>query len=154
MARLLGRYEYQIDAKGRVSFPSAFRRALGAQQEESPGSPRSFSALVLLQWRETHLDLLPASTWETIEQRLMEHRRARGDAGAYLRRITARASEVDPDDHGRIRIPSWLREGAGLDSAALFIGAVDRIEVWNPERFADEAAAQPSDDDFAPRIFG
>lgn len=153
MARLLGRYEYQIDAKGRVSFPSAFRRALGASREQDLDE-RPSSALVLLQWRETHLDLLPDATWENIQKRLMEHRRARGDAGAYLRRITARAIEVEPDDHGRIRIPPWLREDAGLDGSALFIGAIDRIEVWNPERFASEVAAQPSDDEFAPRIFG
>ena len=154
MARLLGQYECQIDAKGRVSFPSAFRRALAAAHCGASGSAGRSSALVLLQWRPTHLDLFPEETWQQIEGRLKEHRRVKEDAGAYMRRITSQAAEVDPDDHGRIRIPPWLRERAGLAGSALFIGAVDRIEIWSPERFAAEMDAEVADDDFAPRIFG
>lgn len=158
MAKLLGRCECQIDPKGRVSFPSAFRRAVGgagAPAGESPSAGETPSAaLVLLQWQETHLDLLPQATWEAIERKLVEHRRASADGGAYLRGIAAQAVEVEPDDHGRIRIPPWLREQAGLESSALFVGAVDRIEVWNPERFAVAMRGRPADADFAARIFG
>ncbi len=158
MAKLLGRYECQIDAKGRVSFPSAFRRALGAggaSVEASSGDARAeaSASLVLLQWQATHLDLLPAATWQSVERKLVEHRRASGDGGAYLRRITAQATEVEPDDHGRIRIPPWLREQAGLEGSALFVGTVDRIEIWSPERFATAMDEWASDADFAPRIF-
>ena len=142
MSGFLGRHEFQIDGKGRVSFPSPFRRVVS-------GGP-----LVLLQWQITHLDLFPPETWAEIQKNLLAHRRARKDGGAYIRRITSSAVEVEPDTHGRIRIPPWLRERVGLEGTALFIGALDRIEVWNPARFEEQLAREAEDDGFAAQIFG
>lgn len=143
MSGLLGRHEYQIDAKGRVSLPSVFRRAVS----EKP--------LVLLQWQEGHLDLFPEETWSEIRKNLLSHRKGQRDGGAYLRRITSSAVEVEPDTHGRIRIPLWLLERAGLGGTVLFVGALDRIELWNPARF-DEHLREPDaeEDRFAAQIFG
>lgn len=142
MHGFLGRHEYQIDEKGRVSFPSPFRRVVS-------GAP-----LVLLQWQSTHLDLFPSETWVEIQKNLLAHRRAQGDGGAYVRRITASAVEVEPDAHGRIRIPPWLRERIELDDTVLFIGALDRIELWNPSSFDEKLAQDVDDDGFAAQIFG
>ena len=142
MHGFLGRHEYQIDEKGRVSFPSPFRRVVS-------GGP-----LVLLQWQSSHLDLFPSETWAEIQRNLLAHRRAQRDGGAYVRRITASAVEVEPDAHGRIRIPPWLRERIGLDGAVLFIGALDRIELWNPSSFDEQLADDVDDDGFAAQIFG
>jgi len=142
MHGFLGRHEYQIDEKGRVSFPSPFRRVVS-------GGP-----LVLLQWQSSHLDLFPSETWAEIQKNLLAHRRAQRDGGAYLRRITASAVEVEPDAHGRIRIPPWLRERIGLDETVLFIGALDRIELWNPSSFDEQLAQDVDDDGFAAQIFG
>ena len=143
MHGLLGRHQCQIDAKGRVSLPSAFRRAV---------SP---DPLVLLQWQPTHLTLFPRETWEKIRERLLADRKASGDGGVKVRRYTRTAMDVAPDTHGRIRIPEWLRQRVGIDGAILFLGALDRIEVWDPQRFAeDEAATEEEEDKFAAKIFG
>lgn len=142
MLGLLGRHEFRIDEKGRVSFPSAFRRAV------SPGP------LVLLQWQETHLDLFPAETWDRIRQNLLDHRKRQQDGGVYLRRITSSAAEVEPDSAGRILIPGWLREGAALGPRVLFVGAVDRVELWNPTGFEEQVVREVPDDGFAAQIFG
>lgn len=142
MPGLLGRHDFQIDAKGRVSFPAAFRRSVS-------GNP-----MVLLQWQKTHLNLFPDETWAGIQQNLLDHRKARRDGGAYLRRITANAVEVEPDSAGRIRIPAWHRAQAGLEGEVVFVGAVDRIELWNPARFEEQlASADAADDDFVAQIF-
>lgn len=143
MSGLLGRHEFQIDAKGRVSLPSAFRRVVSA------------NPLVLLQWQATHLDIFPRETWAEIRGNLLAHRKARKDGGAYLRRITASAVEIEPDAHGRIRIPGWLLDQAGLEDTVLFVGALDRIELWHPERFETHLREREGDDDgFAAQIFG
>lgn len=142
MSGLLGRHEFQIDAKGRVSLPSAFRRAVSA------------NPLVLLQWQPTHLDLLPWETWTGIRKNLLDHRKARGDGGAYLRSVTSSAVEIEPDAQGRIRIPAWLREQAGLEDTVLFVGALDRIELWRPGRFETQLCEREGEDDeFAAQIF-
>lgn len=127
MAGFLGQYEYQLDAKGRISLPAEYRR--------KAGDP----TFVLLQWEPTHLTLFPESTWSGVQERLLELRRSRSAVARHLRRITARAVEVEPDKQGRILIPAWLKEAAGLDGSALLIGALDRIELWNPERFRQVA---------------
>ena len=143
MLGLLGRYEFQLDAKGRVSLPSAFRRAVTSEY------------FVLLRWQDTHLDLYPEATWQQVQNRLLDHRRGQGDGGAYLRRVTANAVEVELDNQGRIRVPSWLGDEVGLSGKIMLIGAVDRVELWNPDRFHKEMKKVDSGPDpFAAQIFG
>ena len=115
--RLLGNYTFQIDAKGRVSLPSAYRRVLSADQ------------LVLL-LRPTHLDLYPKETWATVYKRLLKQ----DDSGMLVRSVTFNAAEVDPDAHGRIRVPAGLLKKAGLKGTVVFLGALDRVELWDPAR--------------------
>ena len=143
MPGYLGRHEFQIDAKGRVSLPSAFRR--GASVEP----------FVLLQWQPTHLDLYPQETWAGVQEKLLDFRRAQPEGGAYFRDLMASAVEVEPDKQHRIRIPTRLQAMAGLDGTVLLIGAIDRIELWSPDRFKQEVEqAAPEFEKFAPQIFG
>jgi MraZ protein len=124
VASFLGRYEYQLDPKGRVSLPADFRR-------EADGA-----RFVLLQWEPTHLTLFPSEVWETVQERILGLRRSRPQAANHLRRITSQAVHVDPDKQGRILIPSWLKEAVGLEGGVLVTGNVDRVEIWDPDVFA------------------
>ncbi len=135
MASFLGRYEYQLDPKGRVSLPADFRK-------ESEGS-----RFVLLQWEATHLTLLPLDVWEEVQARILELRRTRPAMLNRLRRITSRAIHVDPDKQGRILIPSGLKDAVGLDGTVVVTGNVDRIEIWDPEMFRATVETIPQDDD-------
>jgi MraZ protein len=143
VSNFLGRFEYQLDDKGRVSLPAAFRR--GAED----------GRFVLLQWEEPYLTLYPEAAWLQVQERLLQFRRSQKDGGAHVRRITSSAVEIMPDKQGRILIPSWLQQAAGLDGTVLMIGAIDRIEIWNPGIFAG-AVPDSSDgfEHFAPQIFG
>ena len=59
---------------------------------------------------------------------------AQGGESRNLMRLWAQASEeVEIDRQGRMMIPSRLREFAGLSGAVSVNGAVDRVELWNPE---------------------
>lgn len=132
MTGFLGRYEYQVDPKGRVSLPAEFRR-------QADGS-----RFVLLQWEATHLTLFPEEIWAEVQARIVELRRSRPQAANHLRRITSRAVNVEPDKQGRILVPSWLKEAVGLEGTVLLTGNVDRIEVWDPKTF--EAVTEGPDD--------
>ena len=59
-----------------------------------------------------------------------------------------------PDSQGRILIPARLKDSAQLESQALLVGAIDRIEVWNPTLF-ENAVAQDVEQfsQYAPKIF-
>jgi MraZ protein len=41
------------------------------------------------------------------------------------------------DSQGRITIPSWLLKKAGLHDSVLVIGAVDRVNLWCPDNYAE-----------------
>jgi MraZ protein len=123
VASFLGRYDYQLDPKGRVSLPADFRK-------EADGS-----RFVLLQWEPTHLTLFPEPVWEGVQARILELRRTQPALLNRLRRVTSRAAHVDPDKQGRILIPAGLKEAVGLDGSVVVAGNVDRIEIWNPATF-------------------
>jgi MraZ protein len=125
VAGFLGQYEFQLDQKGRVSLPAEYRRKADG------------SRFVLLQWERTHLTLFPEKVWEGRMAELLTLRREKPELARVLREVTSRAVEVAPDSQGRMLIPAWLKEKAGLDSAVLLIGALDRIELWNPEVFRE-----------------
>lgn len=127
-----------MDAKGRVSLPSAFRRGDDGDR------------FVLLQWEPAYLTLFPDERWQEIQTRLLEFRRSqRGAAWHQVREMVARAVEVSPDKQGRILVPAWLQEGAGLQGGVLVNGNLDRIELWDPETYRSTVQAAASGDDLA-----
>lgn len=135
MQRFVGQYEHQMDEKGRVSLPSAYRRGSEADR------------FVLLQWEPLYLTLFPDEVWQDIQARLLDFRRTnRGAAWHHVREMIARAVEVSPDKQGRILVPAWLQEGAGLGGAVLVNGNLDRIELWNPDTYRSTVEQAAGDD--------
>lgn len=51
------------------------------------------------------------------------------------RRILGLATEVDLDENGRFVVPPVLRTLAGLQRDVVVISMVDRLELWDAERF-------------------
>ncbi len=143
MSGFLGRYEYQMDEKGRVSLPAAFRKEVDGTR------------FVLLQWEKPYLTLFPEEAWRGVQERLLEFRRNDADAWNHVREITSNAVEVEPDKQGRILVPSWLQEAAGLGGTILLNGNLDRVEIWDPATY-EEATRAPSEEfrRFAHQIFG
>lgn len=131
-----------MDEKGRVSLPAAFRREAPDQR------------FVLLQAYPPALALYPEAEWCGVEDRLRELVRHQPEARLWVLSVMANAVEVVPDSQGRILIPARLKEAAGLDGQVLLVGAIDKIEIWNPEQF--EAAIREGAsrfEQFAPQIF-
>jgi len=139
----LGRYDYQMDEKGRVSLPAAFRR-------EAEGD-----RFILVQWEKPYLTLFPEQVWKGVQDRLLEFRRKEPAAGSYIREITANAVEVSPDKQGRILIPAWLQEAASLKGTVVLSGVIDRVEVWDPEEFQKALQEKAEESQrFRHQIFG
>jgi MraZ protein len=139
----LGSYRHQIDEKGRLSLPAPFRR----DADERP--------LVLVQVQPEALTLYPESTWQGVEERLLELLRRQPEARPHVLGITAAAAEVAPDKQGRILVPQRLLAAAGLGDAALLIGVIDRIEIWDPTRFEAAVGSRSAEfDRFTAQIFG
>ena len=143
MTGFLGSYQHQIDEKGRLSLPASFRRDGG----EEP--------MVLVHAFPDALTLYPRATWMEVEARLREMLRLNPQARPYVLRVTANAAEVVPDKQGRILVPARLQEAVGIHGPTLVVGAIDRIELWDPARFtAATEAPVPDAARFMHQIFG
>lgn len=143
MSGLLGSYLHQIDEKGRVSLPAAFRREGGDRP------------MVLVQVHADALTLYPAEAWEEVESRLRELMRLQPGSRSWVLGVTANAAEVVPDKQGRILVPQRLISAVGLDGSALLVGVIDRVEIWNPERFESAVGTEAPDfERFTHQVFG
>jgi len=140
--KFLGSYQYQLDDKGRVSLPAAFRREAADQ------------SFVLIQAYPPALSLYPEGEWLQVEERMRDLLKHQPEARLYVLSLMANAVEVVPDSQGRILIPAKLKEAAGLEGQALLVGAIDRVEIWNPSHFQEAMAADAgSFAQFAGKIF-
>ncbi len=117
----IGSYEHKIDAKGRVSFPSKFRRKL-----DGP-------VVVITIGGDGNLLAYSYSQWEDLNMKLAEISQNDSLAQAYIRELYLYATESLIDDHGRISLTGELKDYAGLGETAIFIGKPNNVEIWSPE---------------------
>lgn len=98
--RVFGRYDYTIDAKGRLNFPAKFREAMG-------------ESFVVLEWVDNCLFALPMQEVEKLADKLDADELM--DSWAVSGDLFSTACEVVPDKQGRILLPAELRAYAGLE---------------------------------------
>lgn len=150
--RYLGSYLFQMDEKGRVALPAAFRR--GANEEGKGAKESPDQRFVLIQAHAPSLALYPESAWAGVEERMRELMAHQPDARLYVLSVMSNAVEVTPDAQGRILIPARLQDAAELEGQVLLVGAIDKIELWNPARFQSAVSARAEGfERFAPQIF-
>ncbi len=122
-----GRHEHSLDAKGRVILPARLRTPFDTQAFLSAHLDRCLAL-----WTPDEFDKQRAD---------MEEAQGRGARERNMARVwSAGVTEVELDKQGRVPIPPYLREFAGLESAVLVIGALNRIELWNPDEWAERVA--------------
>lgn len=126
----VGTFEHSLDGKGRIVLPSTFRNDL-----EGKG--------VIAQY-ETCLGVWTIEGFREVADRLTEKVHQGLASHNAVRALGASSSQVEPDTQGRILIPPRLRQFAGLDKDAVIIGAIDRIEIWNADRW--QAISGPADE--------
>lgn len=50
--------------------------------------------------------------------------------------------DVSLDKQGRILIPSMLRTAAALEKEVVFVGMMNRVEIWDKERLEAQELAE------------
>jgi len=122
-AVFVGTFEHALDGKGRVVLPVAFRHQLAER-----GIVSQYQGCLGL-WTE--------DGFADVAARLTEKVRAGLAPQNAVRALAADAAEVRPDTQGRVFLPQRLRDYAGLERDVVIIGAVDRAEIWNADRWRD-----------------
>ncbi len=124
-----GRFEHSIDGKGRVSIPAKFREILKREY----GSDQLIMTIF-----DSCLVAYPLAEWQAFEEKLKEFSQLKKEAKSFLRYFYSGAMECAIDDHGRILIPSQFREHADLNKEIVFVGVMNRFEIWNKTGWEEE----------------
>jgi len=122
-----GRFNHNIDAKGRLNFPAKFREVLANNFEEK---------LILVKHNRC-LRAYPLSVWTTLEKTRFNQYRT-PEQEAVLRWVLGSMAECGFDKQGRILIPQDLRSHAELNRESVVVGMLNKIEVWNRQRWEEE----------------
>jgi MraZ protein len=128
-----GYFETTIDAKGRTSLPARFRDIL----VETHGDERFFltnSSPVSLGdgVSSSGLQIYPYKEWFLFEEKFRTSKGFTSEQrNSIMRRIISPAQEFCADKLGRFLIPPSFRRRAILDREILFVGKLDKIEIWS-----------------------
>ena len=122
---LMGEYQHNMDAKGRVTIPARFREDLGDRFYVTKGLDHC-------------LFVLSADRWQNLVERMSSL--PISQARDIQRFFFSGATEVEPDKQGRILIPQSLRDYAGLQKDLVIIGASNRAEIWDQDAWEQMCA--------------
>jgi MraZ protein len=146
MAGFKGQAEYAIDAKSRVALPAKMRRDL---------SPEARNSFTITRGFERCLFLYPLDRWDHMEEQFMSLNFYQRETRDFIRTITSWAEETPLDAQGRVMLPKRLMDFASLSDKAVIIGALDHIEIWDPEVLEAYLNQQPDDyETVAERVMG
>ena len=138
----IGEFQHTIDEKGRVAVPAKFRGRISGGAIITRGLDRC-------------LFIFANKDWEKFAQTLINSPSpvARANSRDFSRLFFSGASDVKLDSQGRILVPDYLKEYAGLDKSAKIIGVYNRMEIWDEkvwEKYRDRT--EGSSDEIAEKM--
>lgn len=137
MASLIGEYVCKKDAKGRFLLPSGLKRQLPDDQQTDFVINRGF---------ESYLVLFPIPVWEAEMERLQGLNQYVKRNRDFVRRFLNGAQPITLDSNGRVLIPKRLIEYAALDKEMILIARIDRVELWDKQKYDTWMASMDGDD--------
>ncbi len=120
----VGEYRVALDDKSRMRIPSKLKNQLGGQAVTiCAGTEKSLFLMTETQFRK----------WvgESAENSLISERERQN----ALRMISSTVFYPEEDGQGRFVLPAKLRAYAGIDKKVVFLGAINRIEIWSEEAY-------------------
>ena len=129
MRNLVGEFHHKLDAKGRLSLPSDFRKEVPEilMVTQSPTNDYLMA-----------YDVEGFGAWvDSLFVKDGGYSSSNSKHVAMRRVLNARAKRVGLDSSGRIGLTSELREAAGLDKDVVLVGNTDHFEIWDAKRWDD-----------------
>jgi MraZ protein len=136
-----GEFRHSVDDKGRIAVPAKFR----AQIEDGA---------VVSRWLDACLAIHTRSGWEQLSTKVAGLPITDPGSRLFQRYVFAGAFEADLDRQGRVVVPAYLRDWAGLEGEAVIVGSRDHAEIWAPARWDDYRRALEDPDSLAKALDG
>lgn len=130
---LTDQFRHSLDSKNRIIIPAKHREQLGPVFMITKGVDSCLNVYSMEEWKKysDKLDALPKN--KTADVR---------------RFIYANASEVTPDQQGRVVISPVLRKFAGIEKNIVIVGCGNYAEIWSEEKW-DELNSEENIADIA-----
>ncbi len=129
-----GQFTYSVDSKGRVSIPAKLRKHVSAEANDT---------FVMTIGTVNCIDVFPLDQWQQIEAKLLNLNAYQPKDGKFIRMILQNATDDTLDTQSRILIPQNLLQYAKIEKEVLILGALKKIELWNPQVYADYLKQTP-----------
>ena len=141
-----GEYEHTLDKKGRLIIPSKFRESAKEQEIEH---------FFITRGLDTCLFVFAEDEWRLQEQKFKAASFTKEEVRKFNRLFFSGAVEAVTDKQGRILIPAYLKEFAGIKKDVMIVGVSNRFEVWSKERWKEYyRSAQESFEEVAEKLIG
>jgi len=123
---LIGEYSHTFDDKSRISLPAKFRKEMGSTVVIAPGIDGCLFVFTAKGWKQFAERISRPDSSSSVLQ---------ADNRNFNRLVIGRAVEVGVDSIGRVLVPDHLRAHAHLKTDAVLIGIMNRVEIWDAERW-------------------
>jgi MraZ protein len=130
----LGQYSHTIDDKGRLTIPAKFRDELE-------------SGVVITRGLDGCLWAYSRTEWDELSEKLRKLPSTNQAVRNYVRFVSSNAFDSIPDRQGRVLLPPELRDFAGIQNETVIIGVMNKLEIWNPEKWSQVVKEVESDPD-------
>jgi MraZ protein len=114
----IGEFKHNLDEKNRLAVPIKFRGDLAKGAVVTRGLDKCLFVYTLEEWQK-------------LAQKLTNLPISQAKARAFARLMLAGAMDIIPDKQGRINLPEYLREYAGLKKEVIIAGLYNRLEIWD-----------------------
>jgi len=130
-----GTFDYTLDAKNRLTVPARFRAELSGGVVLAKGLERCVAV-----WTPAAYDEYTAAALQGLHPLSKEAQKLR-------RFFSANSLDTELDAAGRVMVPSFLLEHAGLSKDVVVTGAGDALEIWDRSTWSTYNDALSSDVD-------
>lgn len=151
--RFRGESRHKVDSKGRVSIPASFRRVLESGDPDWKSGTNPTLVIVYGGSTRDYLECFTIDAMADVEERILKMGRGDKRRLALSRLYLQQSLDSSVDETGRLVLPKDLRDKIGLASMAFFAGKGDTFEIWQPDMYETQFAAQlEGDDGFDPDL--
>ncbi len=117
-------YAHNLDEKGRLAVPKKFRSDL-------------VKGAVVTRGLDNCLFLYTKKEWEKLAEKLANLPFAQANTRAFARLMLAGAMDAPIDKQGRIILPEYLRQFAGVGKEVIVAGLYNRLEIWDSAKWIE-----------------
>ena len=120
-----GMAEHQLDDKNRIRIPAKFRKDLvGVLGDQTYSFARGKNGCIYV---------LPYEVLQETLEKLSNEKM--GDSSPISLLFMSSVHQAEEDSQGRVVLPAFLRQLAGITKDVITVGRGKRLEIWDPVRY-------------------